>query len=156
VVPIALGSRTAGALSGLAETGLVVRLTRGRLWIGVLGALLVGIVALNVGALSFNAASSQVGRQADALDRENSALRARIANQLSNDSLQEAIYSLGLVAPEPAAVHYLHATPSAAEVAARRLASRELTSATSATTAVPVTTTPVPAPAPTPTTPVAP
>src|SRR5687767_11636042 len=56
-VPVAVG-RTAGAVGGLADSGLVVRLTRSRLWIGLLGALLVGIVALNVMALSFNASQS--------------------------------------------------------------------------------------------------
>jgi hypothetical protein len=56
-VPVAVGA-TAGAVGGLADSGLVVRLTRGRLWIGALAMLLVGIVALNVMALSLNATSS--------------------------------------------------------------------------------------------------
>src|SRR5206468_10135286 len=73
LVPLAMG-RTAVAVSGLADSGLVHRLTRGRLWIGALTTLVVGIVSLNVLALSFNASSSRVGTQADALDREISAL----------------------------------------------------------------------------------
>ena len=51
--------RTAGAVSGLAESGIVHRLTRGRLWIGLLATLLVGIVALNVLALGFSASASR-------------------------------------------------------------------------------------------------
>ena len=69
LVPVAVG-RTAVAVSGIAESGLVRRLTRGRLWIGLLTTLLVGIVALNVLALSFNATASKSGRQVDTLKRE--------------------------------------------------------------------------------------
>ena len=46
LIPIAVG--TAAAVRDLPDSSLIVRLTRGRAWIGVLGVLLVGIVALNV------------------------------------------------------------------------------------------------------------
>jgi hypothetical protein len=128
LVPLAVG-RTAVAVSGLAESGLVHRLTRGRLWIGFLTTLLVGIVSLNVFALSLNASSSKVGRQADELKREISALRAKIAtNGASNKRIQAAAATLGLIVPEPGAVGYLRAGDDDAAVAARRLASGELTS----------------------------
>ena len=141
LVPLAVG-RTAVAVSGLAESGLVHRLTRGRLWIGFLTTLLVGIVSLNVLALSLNASSSKVGRQADELKREISALRAKIAtNGASNERIQAAAATLGLVAPEPGAVGYLRAGDDDAAVAARRLASGELTSqATYVTPLAPVST----------------
>jgi cell division septation protein DedD len=127
LVPLAVG-RTAVAVSGLAESGLVHRLTRGRLWIGALTTLLVGIVSLNVLALSFNASSSRVGRQADALKREISALRAKIATDgASNQRVQAAAAALGLIAPEPGSVGYLRASHNDAAVAAQRLASGELT-----------------------------
>ena len=109
LVPLAVG-RTAVAVSGLAESGLVHRLTRGRLWIGALTTLLVGIVSLNVLALSLNASSSKVGGQADELKREISALRAKIAtNGASNERIQAAAATLGLIVPEPGAVGYLRA-----------------------------------------------
>jgi hypothetical protein len=147
LVPMAVG-RTAVAVSGLADSGLVHRLTRGRLWIGALTTLLVGIVSLNVLALSFNASSSRVGRQADALDREISALRAKIAtNGASNARVQAAAAKLGLTVPEPGAVGYLRPGPGDATVAAKRLASGELTSSPAA----PVT--PVGVPATTPSSP---
>jgi hypothetical protein len=127
LVPLAVG-RTAVAVSGLADSGLVHRLTRGRLWIGALTTLLVGIVSLNVLALSFNASSSRVGRQADALDRETSALRAKIATDgASNERVQTAAAKLGLIVPEPGSVGYLRPSPDDAAVAAKRLASGELT-----------------------------
>src|SRR5687767_3517595 len=66
-VPVAAA---AGAVGGIADSGLFVWLTRGRLWIGLLGTLLVGIVGLNVVALSFSASSSNAGQAADSLRRQ--------------------------------------------------------------------------------------
>jgi hypothetical protein len=131
LVPLAVG-RTAVAVSGLADSGLVHRLTRGRLWIGALTTLLVGIVSLNVLALSFNASSSRVGRQADVLKREISALRAKIAtNGASNERVAAAAAELGLIVPEPGSVGYLRPSPDDAAVAAKRLISGELAAAPS-------------------------
>jgi hypothetical protein len=127
LVPLAVG-RTAVAVSGLADSGLVHRLTRGRLWIGALTTLLVGIVSLNVLALSLNASSSRVGRQADTLKREISTLRSRIVTDgASNQRVEVAAAKLGLIVPEPGSVGYLHPSRDDAAVAAKRLASGELT-----------------------------
>jgi hypothetical protein len=120
-VPVVVG-RTAGAVGDIADSGVVVRMTRGRIWIGVLGALLVGIVALNVQALDLNAASSEIARQTDGLKRANSALEAQIAGELSNDQVQAAAERVGLAMPEPGAIRYLHPGRDAASIAARRLA----------------------------------
>ena len=127
LVPLAVG-RTAFAVSGVADSGLVHWLTRGRLWIVLLTTLLVGIVSLNVLALSFNASSSRVGRQADELKREISALRAKIATDgASNQRVQAAAARLGMIVPEPGSVGYLRPGHDDAAVAAQRLASGELT-----------------------------
>jgi len=125
-VPVVVG-RTAGAVGGIADSSLVVRMTRGRLWIGVLGVLLVGIVALNVWALSLNASSSKVARQTDGLKRANSALQAQIAAELSNEEVQAVAAKLGLIVPEPGAIRYLESERNAAAIAARRLANGEFT-----------------------------
>jgi hypothetical protein len=149
LVPLAVG-RTAVAVSGLADSGLVHRLTRGRLWIGALTTLLVGIVSLNVLALSFNATSSRVGRQADALKREISALRAKIATDgASNQRIQAAAAELGLITPEPGSVGYLRPGHDDAAAAAERLASGELTAQASYVTPL----APVSVPTTTPTSP---
>ena len=124
VVPAAL--RTAGAVGGIADSGIVVRLTRGRLWIGILAALLVGIVALNVVALSFNASSSAAGRQGDALKRQNSALRAQIAELTASAEVQQTAGRLGLQMPNPGQIGYLRPTPDDALEAAKRLRAGEL------------------------------
>jgi hypothetical protein len=126
LVPLAVG-HTAGALSGLAESGLVRRLTRGRLWIGALASLLVGIVALNVVALSFNASSSKATRQTDDLERQISTLRAEIAESgASSDRIQALASDLGMVVPEPSSIGYLNASPKDAAIAAERLESGEV------------------------------
>lgn len=173
LVPIAVG-RTAGAVSGLAESGVVHRLTRGRLWIGVLATLLVGIVALNVLALSFNASSSKATRQTDVLERQNSTLRAQIAaSGASSDRVQALASQLGMIIPEPGSIGYVDASPKDAAIAAKRLESGEiatgapagagatLTSSTTTTdtttgTATPPVTTTTPAPPVTATTPTTP
>jgi hypothetical protein len=146
LVPIAVG-RTAGAVSGLAESGLVHRLTRGRLWIGVLMTLLVGIVALNVLALSLNASSSKATRQTDVLNRQISTLRAQIAAAgISNEHVQSQANRLGMVAPPPGSIGYVSASRENAARAAKRLQSGQVTAGTPATdssavTAPPTTTT---------------
>src|SRR5262249_29696716 len=89
LVPLAAG-RTAGAVAGLAESGIVRRLTRGRLWIVALTTLLVGIVALNVLALSFNASASRTGKQADALKREISIIHGQLAQTGASDERIQA------------------------------------------------------------------
>ena len=149
LVPLAVG-RTAGAVSGLAESGLVHGLTRGRLWIGALTTLLVGIVALNVLALSFNATASRTGQQTDALKREISTLRGQIAAAgASNERVQTEASRLGLAIPEPGAITYLQPRPNDAAIAAKRLAAGDLSAAPSAPVApsptVPAAATPAPA-----------
>jgi hypothetical protein len=130
LVPIAVG-RTAGAVSGLAESGLVHRLTRGRLWIGALTTLLVGIVALNVMALSFNAGASKTGKQADVLRREISILRGQLAEAgASTHRIQAQAAALGMIVPEPGSITYLKPKPGDAATAAKRLASGQLATGT--------------------------
>lgn len=110
------------AVGGIADSGFVVGMTRGRAWIIVLGLLLGGIVALNVVGLSLSASGSSVSTKVDELQQENSVMRARIANRLSNERITEAASTLGLAVPAPDAVHYIGAKSSDAETAAKRLA----------------------------------
>lgn len=121
-MPVAVGT-----VSTIADSGLVLGLTRSRLWIGVLGTLLVGIVALNVMALSFNAQSSKTAGASDELREANSALRADIADGLSNERLQTAAVRIGLVMPQAASALMLTPSSADAEAAARRLQRGEIT-----------------------------
>jgi hypothetical protein len=112
----------------------MVQMTRGRAWIGVLGVLLAGIVALNVIALSLNASSSKVAQHTEGLERANSGLRTRIAGEQSNQQVLAAADKLGLVYPAPNAVRQLRPTPRDAAEAARRLERGQVTVGTAVPT----------------------
>jgi hypothetical protein len=114
MVPVA-AVRTAGAVRDLSDSSLILRLTRGRGWIGVLGTLLFGIVALNVISLSLNAGSGRIGQQVAELERENSALRAQLAEGLSASQVEGEAARLGLAVPDPEDVGYLTAHDDDAE-----------------------------------------
>jgi hypothetical protein len=101
--------RGVGAVKDFSDSSLIMRLTRGRGWIGVLGALLVGIVALNVLSLSLSAGSGRLSLQIDELKTEVSALRAQIDERLSASRVQEEAARLGLAVPDPKAITYLSA-----------------------------------------------
>ena len=82
--------RSAVAVRDLSDSGLIMRLTRGRGWIAVLCVLLFGIVALNVVSLSLNAGSGRVSQAVEEVERQNSALRAQLAEQLSASRIEGA------------------------------------------------------------------
>ncbi len=95
LIPIAV-ARSAGAVRQLPDSGLVVRMTRGRAWIAVLGVLLVGIVALNVVTLSFAASSGKIDEQISALEAENSMLKGKVATRYSPDRIRNEAAAQGL------------------------------------------------------------
>lgn len=120
VIPLA--GRTAVAVSQLPNSNLIVRMTRGRLWIGVLGALLVGIVGLNVVNLSFTANAAKIDAQIATLESEIGVLEAREATRFSVDRLQSAGRELGLVQPSMEDARFVEFDRDTLANAARRLA----------------------------------
>ena len=100
----------AGAVRDISDSSLIMRLTRGRGWIAVLCALLVGIVALNVFSLSINTISGRVSQQIAEFERSNSALRASLAEELSASRVEETASTLGLTTPPGDQVTYLEAS----------------------------------------------
>jgi hypothetical protein len=114
--------RTAEAVRQLPDSGLVVRMTRGRAWIGVLGILLVGIVALNVATLSFAASAGQIDEQITALEKENSMLEAREAQHFSTARIRNEGASLGLAMPNTEEPRVIELSPDDVVTAAARLA----------------------------------
>jgi hypothetical protein len=99
--------RSAVAVRDLSDSSLIVRLTRGRGWIAVLSVLLFGIVALNVVSLSLNAGSGRVSQAVEELERQNSGLRAQLAEQLSASRVQGAAAAEGMAVPAPEDISYL-------------------------------------------------
>jgi cell division protein FtsL len=87
------------------------RLLTGRLWIGLVGLLLAGIVFFNVDLLRMNRDITQMADRAAQLKRDNARLRADVAVLANSERIQEAAAELGLVLPAPSEVRYLEANP---------------------------------------------
>jgi hypothetical protein len=120
LIPIAVG--TASAVRSLPDSSLIVRMTRGRAWIAVLGVLLVGIVALNVITLSLAAGAGHVDQNIQALDEENSLLRSRDAQWSGAGRIAREGAALGLSAAAVEEVGAVRVGPRDVETAAARLA----------------------------------
>jgi hypothetical protein len=99
--------RSAVAVRDLSDSSLIIRLTRGRGWIAVLSALLFGIVALNVVSLSISAGSGRTSQAIETLERQNSSLRAQLAEQLSASRIEGTAATQGLAVPAPEDISYL-------------------------------------------------
>jgi hypothetical protein len=121
LIPIAVG-RTAVAVRELPDSGLVVRMTRGRAWIAVLGVLLVGIVGLNVVTLSFAASSSKVDEQITALEQENTTLEGLMAGAQAPKKTRHEAAEMGLAMPTTEEPSVIKVGPDVVSRAAQRLA----------------------------------
>lgn len=119
---VVVAGHAAGAVRGLPDSSLVVRMTRGRAWIAVLGALLVGIVALNVATLSFAASAGRIDAQITALEKENSMLESREAERYSTARMRSEAGQIGLTMPNTEEPQLIEAQPTDAADAAARLA----------------------------------
>jgi hypothetical protein len=120
LIPIAVG--TATAVRHLPDSSLMVRMTRGRAWIAVLGVLLVGIVAVNVITLSIAASAGHVDQNIAALSSENTILHTRDAQRSGSARVRHDAAALGMVPATTDQVGYIGASPHDAAVAAQRLA----------------------------------
>jgi hypothetical protein len=120
LIPIAVG--TATAVRHLPDSSLMVRMTRGRAWIGVLGVLLAGIVAINVVTLSLAASAGQIDRNIAALEAENSLLGGRVARRYGVTRVRHEAAALGLATATTDQIGYVQASPHDVSVAAQRLA----------------------------------
>ena len=107
----AISLRVLRAGRSLQDSTLLERLVRGRGWIVLLGALLFGLVALNVSLLKLNAAAGQNAERAKVLRIQNAKLRGKVSRLASGDRIRAAAADLGFVMPEARKVHYLKARP---------------------------------------------
>ncbi len=120
LIPIAVGA--AAAARNLPDSGLVVRMTRGRAWIAVLGVLLVGIVAVNVITLSLSAAAGHIDQNITALEQENSLLGSRDAERSGSARVRYEAAALGLAPAATDQIDGVTAGPHDVAIAAQRLA----------------------------------
>ena len=86
-------------------------LLTGRIWIGLIGVLLSGIVFFNVDLLQMNREITQMAAKATQIKRENDRLRHDYARLASSERIQEAAAALGLVYPAAGEVRYLDSKP---------------------------------------------
>ena len=120
LIPIAVGAATAAR--HLPDSNLMVRMTRGRAWIAVLGVLLVGIVAVNVLTLSFSAAAGHIDQNITALEEENPLLNSRVAQRDGAARVRSEAAALGLSPASTDQIEAVKAGPHDVAVAAQRLA----------------------------------
>lgn len=97
------------------------RLLRGRAWIALLTALLLGIVFMQVHMLKLNAGISRAVETAGTLERQNAQLRQQVSQLGASDRIEDAAAQLGMTMPAPGSVRYLDAGD--VEVDAKRAAS---------------------------------
>jgi cell division protein FtsB len=128
---------------------LLDRLLRGRAWVVLVGALLAGIVFLNVSVLELNRGIAQTDAQSAGLERTNSTLRESVATLSSAERIQRLAEQRGYVLPQPGDVTYLHAGgPSQARLAAQRITAPGQSAAGTPQSAVSATPTATVTPAP--------
>ncbi len=105
----------------LPEHRVIDRLLRSRAWIWVLGALLGGIVAMQVSLLKLNSGISRAVETTTTLERQNAALEQDIARLSRTDRIQTGAASLNMVLPPAGDVSYLSPGPDDASRAVRRM-----------------------------------
>lgn len=131
----------------LGDARLLDRLVRGRAWIAIVAVSLLGIVFMQVSLLRINAGVGAAVTQADRLDRENSTMRADIAELDSGERIQAVAAKLGMVMPPAGDVHFLDARGANVPLAATSITAPKPLKATTATTSTatpPATTTAAP------------
>jgi hypothetical protein len=108
-------------LRSLPEHRVVDRLLRSRLWIWLLGALLGGIVAMQVSLLKLNSGISRAVETTTTLERQNADLEGTIAKLTSPNRIESGAGLLGMVMPAAGDVRYLTASEQDAAHAVRRM-----------------------------------
>lgn len=119
---VVVAGHAAGAVRQLPDSSLVVRMTRGRAWIAVLGVLLVGIVALNVVTLSFAASAGKIDEQITTLENENTMLESREAKLYGTARVRSEGAAIGLAMPNTEEPQLIEPKPTDVANAAARLA----------------------------------
>jgi hypothetical protein len=93
----------------LADSRFLDRLIRGRLWIPIVAAGLMGIVFMQVSMLKLNAGIGRAVQSAATLERQNTNLRAAVSGMESGTRIDAAARRLGMVVPADGSTHYVTA-----------------------------------------------
>ena len=92
-------ARALTRLRTLPDHSLLDRVVRGRLWIPLLGVLLVGIVAMQVEVLKFNASIGRSSVSSAQLQSENQVLRASVSRLSDAQRIESKAVDLGMSMP---------------------------------------------------------
>jgi hypothetical protein len=114
--------RSAHVVGRLPESAAVRRISGSRLWIALIGALLIGIVGINVLTVSYGSMASQIERDIEKLERQNSILGSQTTRSLSMPRVRAAASSAGMYAPATDEIRYREFGPEVFAAAAQRLA----------------------------------
>lgn len=106
---VALPTPLVQRLGQISESRSLDRLLRSRGWIALLGALLIGLVFMQVSLLKVNAGMGANVEKAAALERGNALLQADVSKLESNDRIQQLAIRAGMVLPTSDGVRYLGA-----------------------------------------------
>jgi hypothetical protein len=116
-----LAVRLGRAAARIGDARFLDRLVRGRAWIALIAAGLMGIVFVQVSMLRLNAGISRAIATADALQRQNSALRGDISRLDSGERIGDTARALGMAMPPAGSVHYVDARKANGAAAARAI-----------------------------------
>jgi hypothetical protein len=105
----------------LADSRLLDRMVRSRLWIPVVASMLMGIVFLQVTMLSLNSGIGRAVQRSSDLERQNTTLRAQVSRMESGDRLDAEVTKLGMVQPADGSTHYVGAHRGDAAAATQRM-----------------------------------
>lgn len=114
--------RTAHAVTHLPESGAVVGISRSRLWIAVIGVILIGIVGINLVTVSYGSMASRFETQIQELEQRNSILRSSEAAATSMPRIRNAALDAGMAVPATDEIRYRSFAPGDFAAAAQRLA----------------------------------
>jgi hypothetical protein len=106
----------------LPDSGAVRGVSSSRLWIFVIGLLLIGIVAVNVVAVHYGTQASRNQSAIQELERESSILRSAGVEAISMPAVIAEATEYGMAQPDPTTIRYLEHSPSDIAAAAQRLA----------------------------------
>lgn len=120
-VAVPLGLRVARRAAGISDARFLDRLIRGRVWIVLVGVMLIGLVFLQLSLLSLNAGIGENLQRAQTLEGQNAALRAGGSRMDAGQRIQDIAAREGLVLPPAGARRYLKAGGVSPSVAASRI-----------------------------------
>ncbi|WP_354701819.1 Cell division protein FtsL [Paraconexibacter sp. AEG42_29] len=119
VVHAPFGLRVARRCAGVPDARLLERLVRGRLWIPLIGGMLILLVFLQLTLLSLNAGIGQSIETSSVLERKNSALALQVSKLSAGQRVEDVAAERGMVMPAAGSVTYADAGKVRPDVAAR-------------------------------------